>query len=235
MSNMSKAIHENSEKFLPAFARLRAGDGDRPGRYAPLDFYYQGSSPRVASGETELGRWVVVGGCMFTVTDAGTPMDTAPVGSSGRPLQLFYGGAEALLTDRRLLAVVVEGETVVGAVGKGSILALSFPLTRIESVSVDLKSRLLGGVKETRLHVMSMDGTLTDLFFDDVVAVPGNGSRGYERFRGTKREILEAFVRPVVAARRPGANEAQQRQLLAAEQGARQQTADEIGVQFVPD
>jgi hypothetical protein len=235
MSNIARTIHENSERFLPAFARLKAAEGDRPGRYTPLEFHYRGASPVPAPGERELARWVVIGGCMFTVTDAGTPMDTAPTGTTGHPMRLFSGGAELVLTDRRLLGVVVDGETVVGKVGGGSILALSFPLTRVESVSVDLKRRLLGGVKETRLHIWSLDGTVTDLVVDDVLAEPGNGPRGYQRYRGTMRDVLEAFVRPVVAARLPTADGAEEQRLRAAERGVRRQSADEIAVEFVKD
>jgi hypothetical protein len=231
MSNLAQRIHENSERFLPAFARLKTSTTGRPTRYAPLDLVYREASPMPSTGETELGRWVVLGGCLFTVTDAGTPMETAPVGASGRPMQLFYGGGEFLLTERRVVGIVMEGETVVGKAGDGSILALSYPLWRIGSISIDLKQRLFGGVKEKRLHLISTDGTVTDLFIDDVIAQPGRGPRGFERFSGTKRDLLEAFVRPVVQARRAGGGDSAA--LRAAEQGVREQTAEQISVDFL--
>jgi hypothetical protein len=235
MSNVSRAIHENSEKFLPAFARLRATSDGTPGVYSVLDFHCIGSSPQTAPGERELNRWVVMGGCMFTVTDAGTPWEIAAAGTSGRPTQMFYGGTEVLLTDRRILGIVAEGETVVGDVGSrsGFVLALSFPLVRVESVSVDFKRGLFGGLKEARLHIMSTSGTVTDLFFDRIFMEPGDGPRGYQRFRGTKRDILEALVQPVVAARRPTADPAEEQQLRAVEEGFRDLSNDDITVEFL--
>jgi hypothetical protein len=234
MSSVARTIHENSERFLPAFVRLNTGSG-KLGLYSPLDFHYRDASPVAAPGEAELARWVVLAGCLFTVTEAGIPMDAAPPGTSGRPMQLFYGGAELLLTDRRLLGIVMKGETVVGKVGGGSILALCFPLARVEAVSIDLKRRLVGGVKESRLHIWNLSGTVTDLFVDDVIAEPGNGPRGFQKFRGTKRDILEAFVKPVITARRAAGDATDDQQVRAAEQGFRRQSADEIGVQFVAD
>jgi len=229
--SQSAAIHEHSEQFLPAFARLRAGADGKLGRYAPLDFHFQGTTPRPSPGEREVKRWVVIGGCLFVATREGMPLDTAPAGSSGVPLQLFYGGAEIVLTDKRVLGIVSKGDTVVGDVGSGSMLLFSYPLARIGSVDLDLKRRMFGGLKETRLHIMSMDGTVSDLFIDDVIAEPGGNSRGYQRFAGTKRDILEAFVAPVVAAHR-AAPDPDEQQLARAEKGVRDERPDGVSVEF---
>ncbi|GEM_PF-6005275 len=237
MSSISQVIYENSEKFLPAFARIPAAGDGKSGRYSPLDFHFIGGHPQPAPDERELNRWMVLGGCMFTVTKDGTPIDVAAGATSGQPARLFYGGAEVLLTDQRLLTMVIKGETVVGTVGgsSGSVLVASFPLTRVESVHVDLKRGVFGGLNEKRLHIMCMSSTVADMWFDAIVAESGAGPRGYQSFRGTKRDILEALVGPTVAARRPGADPAEEQQLQAAERGIRHETPNEIGVAFVSD
>ena len=237
MPTMTQVINENSEKFLPAFARLRTSAEGTSSVYGPLEFRFRGTSPLAAPGETEVGRWVAVCGCIITVTDAGLPFQHAPDGTTGRPAKLFEGGAELLLTNRRLLGVVVKGDTIVGNVNDehGNVLIFSLPLNTVDSVSVDLGRRLFGGAKEKRLHVMSLPAGMTDVFIDSVVAVPGSGPKGYERYRGTLRDVLEAFVAPVVAARRPAADESEQRQLGAAARGVREQSEDEVAVSFSAD
>lgn len=236
MAGLATSIHENSEKFLPAFARIRAANG-KAVRYAPLDFHYSGSSPQPAPGERTLARWVTIAGCMITVTDQGLPLRESPGPQTGHPTRLFTGGAELLLTDRRLLGTVINGETVVGAVNdkNGFLLAFSYPLERIESVDVDLERKMFGGVKEARLNIMTITGDICALAIDDVIAELGSGPRGFQRYRGTKRDILEALVAPIVAARRPHTGQAGLRVLDAAERGVRKQDADSIAVEFVSD
>ena len=237
MSNMINLIEQHSARFLPAFARLPVFNDGQVRNYPALDLHLRDMEPHPAPGEVELKRFMVVGGCMFTVSDSGTPIDPANGVTSGRMVKLFYGGADILLTDRRLLATVVKGETVLGDVGgtPESILALSFPLERVESISIDLRKKLLGGVKENRLHIMCTTGTATDLFIDDIVAEPGTGPRGYQRYSGTKRDILEALVPPVIATRWPSSAPAERAQLTAVEDGQREETANAISVDFVTE
>ena len=234
MSALQQAIHENSERFLPAFARIGQSSGGVK-VYRDLDFRYTDKGPKPNEDERELARWVTVAGCAFTVTDSGEPMDPASGATNGRLIPMFEGGAEFLLTDRRLMALVIEADTVVGKVGgrSGHVLAVSFPLERIESVTIDIKKKTFGGFKDGRMHIMSINSGVADLFIDDVIAVPGGNSAGYQRFRGTKREIVEAFVAPVCAAREANANQADQSQLAQARGGERESSPTEFGVSFV--
>jgi hypothetical protein len=234
MSNLVTTIHDNSEKFLPAFARLKATNPGKRTTYDPLDFARLGTTPQPSVGETEVGRWVALSGCIFTITEDGAPFDTAPAGATGRPVKLFEGGAELLLTDRRLMGVVVRGETIVGKVGdqRGSVLLFTLPLTRVDSLRLDLGRRLFGGIKEKRLHIMSVEGTVADVVIDEVVAAPGPGPKGLARYRGTLRQVLDAFVAAVAAARRAGADDEELRQLDALVCGAREETADEVVANF---
>lgn len=234
MSDLVRGINQNSGQFVPAFVRVRLAEEGRAGRYPEFDFHFSGPHPTAAAGERELNRWVVYGGATFVATDAGEPIGRS--GGSGRMLQLFVGGAEVLLTDRRLLVVVIEGETIVGPVGgrSGHMLLLSYPLDRIESVGVDRKKRIFGGVKETRLQILSVS-CMAALVFDDIIADSGPGPRGFQRFRGTKRDVVEALVRPVVAARRPTADANEERELRAVESGKRIDGPDEFAVTFVAD
>jgi hypothetical protein len=235
MSDFVQRINQNSGRFIPAFVRVHFAEEGRAGRFSEFDFHFFGPHPTAADGERELNRWVVYGGGTFVATDAGEPFGQS--GGSGRMLQLFTGGAEVLLTERRLLAIVIDGETIVGPVGgrSGHMLLLSFPLNLIESVGVDRKPRMFGGVKETRLQIMSVTFSPAALVFDDVIAESGPGPRGFQRFRGTKRDIVEAFVRPVIAARRPDADANDERQLQAVERGRRIDGPDEYAATFVAD
>src|SRR6266511_4501344 len=52
MSSVARTIHENSERFLPAFVRLNTGSG-KLGLYSPLDFHYRDASPVAAPGEAD--------------------------------------------------------------------------------------------------------------------------------------------------------------------------------------
>jgi hypothetical protein len=234
MSDFVRRIGQNSGQFVPAFVLVRLAQEGRAGHYPELDFHFSGPHPTAVAGERELNRWVVYGGATFAATDAGEPI--GPSGSSGRLLRLFTGGAEVLLTDRRLLAVVIEGETIVGPVGgrSGHMLLLSYPLNHIESVGVDRKKRIFGGVKETSLQITSIS-CLATLIFEDIIAESGPGPRGFQRFRGTKRDIVEAFVRPIVAARRPNADANDEKELQAVESGKRIDGPDEFAVTFVAD
>jgi hypothetical protein len=234
MPEIAELIHRNSERFLPAFARLRMAEETAAGHHDDMEFHFVGPHPVPGPGERELKRWVVIGGGMFVATDDGEPIGTA--GGQGQLLTLFTGGAEVVLTDRRLLALVIDGQTVVGPVGDrcGFMMVITFPLHRIESVSVDRKRGFLGGVKETRITVMSTT-PLAALVFDDVIAETGPGPRGFQRFRGSRREIVEAFAAPVVSARLPQAAPKDLSQLRAVERGARLDESDEFGIAFVAD
>ena len=228
-------VHENSEAFLPAFARLRAAQPGSATRYAALDFTYSGgdvASALPAAGETVLARWGIVGSGIISVSDSGTPMGAA---ASSRPERLFFGGGTLALTDRRLLLVVQKGDTIVGAVGPatGHVLAVVFPLARIDSISVDVKKGFRGP-KEKQLTIMCLTGQVGLLNVEDVIAVPDGA--GWTRFRGSKvMDVLEPMVRPVVAARRPLADAAGRTQLDRVLAGARLVTPTEVEVHFVAD
>ena len=100
MSNLISGIEQHGARFLPAFARLPVFNDGKVRNYPALDFYLRLAQPDPAPAEVELKRFMVVGGCMFTVSDSGTPIDPPNGVTSGRMVKLFYGGADMLLTDR---------------------------------------------------------------------------------------------------------------------------------------
>jgi len=203
------AIHENSEQFLPAFARVPGHSDGRRIRYTPLDYHFlgrsdynfkrHGASPVAGPDEQELGRWGVIGGVNFTPTPDGTPLRVAEPGATGIPTNLCFGAIELVLTDNRLLGAVVKGDTVVGPVGgsSGSVLLFVFPLSRIDQVNLGLKRKLFGGGKDADLSIVSVFFEPAALIIEDVVT----DMPEIEGLRG-KRGMLERLIEPVVAARR---------------------------------
>jgi hypothetical protein len=236
MSPLTEAIHANSERFLPAFARITKSSG-RHTRYEPLDLGYDELGPVPSASERELGRWAVIGGGGFTVTDAGMPLDLTAGQRQGRMMKLFYGGATVVLTDQRLLALVLEGDTVVGPVGGRTryVLGVAFPLARVEAVTVEFKTKLLGGQKESGLHVTCLTGTVADLYIESVVASAGTGPKGMSSYRGTLLQILDGMVPAVVQARRAGAPPEDVAHLEAVLRGRRVRRNAEIAAVFTRD
>jgi len=236
MSSLTETIHAHSERFLPSFARISKSTGQRT-RYQPLDLGYDGLGPLPSPPERELARWAVVGGGGFTITDAGTPLDPAAGRTQGRMMKLFYGGATMVLTDQRLLALVIDGETVVGPVGgrTGFVLGVAFPLSQVEGVTVEFKKKLFGGQKESGLHATCLTGTAADLYIESVVAGSSTGPKGMGPYRGTLQQILDAMVPAVVEARRAGASPQDAAHLEAVLHGQRVRGTDEIAAVFTRD
>ena len=235
MMTLATAMNEYSEQFLPAFALLKGVQRGQNGvRYTPLDVHLDERGPVAAAGEQVLGRWVGLGSCLITVTATGTPFGIDGI-RSGSPVKLFDGPCDIMLTQRRLVILVLDGPTAVGKVGgrTGLVLAAVFPLDKVDYVQVDLKPGFRGP-KEQRLTIGNITNGLSALNVDHVEMVWESGR--FVRFRGTKRaHILETLVAPVVAAKRPHATGADLVQLEHVLAGNRIRTPSEVCAQFVAE
>lgn len=167
MSSLIQTIQENSEKFVPAFALVHAEPQRKPYRSSKLNMNYLGGSPTSLTGpgasprvtppdEHELGRWVLGGGCVFTVSDKGMPVQRIGDRATANLTQLYGGYAEIVLTDRRLLGAVFDAETLFGRLtrsGTEGVLLLTLDLDIIDGVVAHLRKGLFGGVREKRIAI----------------------------------------------------------------------------------
>lgn len=235
MTSQAATIMEHSEQFLPAFALINGVMRGQAGlRYTPLDVHLDELGPVPADGENVLGRWLALGSGMVTVTDAGMPTGVGGVWS-GKPVPLFDGPCDIMLTERRLVILVLDGPTPVGRVGgrTGHVLIAVFPLEAIDYVELELKSGFRG-TKEKGLIIGHVTRSMASLNLADIGMVWEGGR--FVRFRGTKRlDILERLVAPIVAARRPNASGPDLVQLDKVLAGERISTPSEISAMFAVD
>lgn len=231
MSLQLKNINDNSEKFLPAFTRLRAPNSGHPVAYEPLKISFDNRHPMPLPGERPVTEWAAVASCLFTVTEDGLPLP--PDGGTGALVKLFEGSTSFVVTEQRLLLLVFDGETVLGEVGEkaDAVLIASLPLEEIGSVRVKSKKRLLGGVKEDHVNITCLKSSVAALQIENAVVAP-DGTGGYQSYNGTLRDILESFVGPVVSARMPTATADQRVYLTDVQNGKREETSDEFMVDF---
>lgn len=108
-----------------------------------------GISPAAAADEREVARfvapWLIA---LFPVGSDGRPL-TEPT-RTGDPRRVCSGGAEILLTNRRMAVVVVKGYGKLGKVDEreGSIIAIDVPYRSLGSVAIVRKKKILRSVSE---------------------------------------------------------------------------------------
>lgn len=145
----------------PRFARFQWPDSTPSQRIPELQVAVRvinrangegGISPLAVDGEQDVGRFISQ---YFRAVLPVRP-DGHPAGNGfGSPRQVCEGGAEILLTDRRLVAVVIRGNCLVGSVDErnGVVFVIDFPYECIGSVDLEHKKRLFGGVKERHVRI----------------------------------------------------------------------------------
>lgn len=113
--------------------------------------------PVPEDGETDLGRWIGLGGCAIMVDEEGNPV-AGTGATSGELLPLIPdGGLSLLLTEDRLVGSFLVGK-LGGAVPlqRGEALAFSYPLRLIDAVSIRTRKTITGKVKTTGFTMQTL-------------------------------------------------------------------------------
>lgn len=152
--------------------------------------------PVPTDGETDLGRWVGLGGCAIMVDDHGGPV--AGTGAmSGQLLPLINGGGlSLLLTEDRLIGSFLVGK-VGGSVAlrRGDALAFSYPLRFVDAVGIRTRTTMLGKVKDTGLvvHTLGPPAVAT-------VTIDPDASLAYPSLNATKHVDVPEATRQLLHA-----------------------------------
>ena len=150
----------------------------------------------VPEPERVLGRFLCLGGVTVAIAEDGRPHRLA-LGESGRfrMVTVADGGINVVVTDRRIVGVVQEGDSLWGPVAFQRALLWSLDLRDIDDVTMEVKSGLLG-TKEKPVIIGShlpMAGISLDVF-----AIPEVGGGG--RKTKSSRQLMEVLVAAAASA-----------------------------------
>ena len=173
MTSQIRTIQEHSAEFVPAFVLIEAESGRDLFENSTLDMRFLGGSPLGLSGrgasprvtppdEQEFGRWVIGGGCLILVSEDGTPVPQVGGERTGSMTRLYGGYAEVVLTNRRILAAVLDAETIFGRLtrdGNAGVLLFTLDLDEVQNVTAEMSRGLLGSTKEKKVTVQNVLST----------------------------------------------------------------------------
>ena len=146
--------------------------------------------------ETELGRWVGLGGCAIMIDDAGSPI--AGTGAmTGQLLPLIDGGGlSLLLTEDRLIGSFLVGK-VGGAVAlqRGDALAFSYPLRFVDAIAIRTRTTMMGRVKDTGMVIHTLAAPAAA-----VVHIDPEGTLEYPSLNATKHVDIPAAAELILHA-----------------------------------
>lgn len=150
----------------------------------------------VREPEQVLGRFLCLGGVTIAVASDGRPHRVALAESgSFEMVTAARGGINVLVTDRRVVGVVQEGDSPWGRLTFDRVLLWDLDLRDIDSVSMEAKSGLLG-TKEKPLIIHSylpLMGIRLEVF-----AIPEVGGGG--RKEKSCRPLMETLVSAAASA-----------------------------------
>ena len=157
--------------------------------------------PVPADEETEIGRWMGLGGCAIMVDETGSPV-AGTGATTGQLLPLMSGGGlSLLLTEDRLVGSFLVGK-VGGAVPleRGDALAFSYPLRFVDAIGIRTRTTILGKVKDTGFTVHTLAAPAAA-----VVNIDPDATVDYPSLNGTKnvdiRRVTDLLLRTVANER----------------------------------
>jgi hypothetical protein len=140
-----------------------------------------------APGERIVGRWT----CLLVMS-----MVPAQIGA-GEMVEGFRGAGAVMLTSRRVVGTLIQGESGGRQLdaNRGLVLCYSFDLRELDEVSLTQKKGSFGAVKETGLLLNGSDGSLLMCDMDRSVDERMRSSRG------SRAEAMQRIIGQAIAAR----------------------------------
>jgi hypothetical protein len=158
--SVASTANEHSEEFRPAFAVVSDKSRTGHGRYQPLNIGYRWVRnlpfPLPADDEQLLGHCSVMLSSFGAMNLNCEPPRVAGGGGNFRIVKIADGVGRLMVTNRRVVALLSNAQTVTGQVSpaRGNLLALVMTLAEVDAVTLNRRPAAFGGkLKESGTSV----------------------------------------------------------------------------------